>query len=447
VGGKFTLATIFEAVDKLSGPVKTMEKNVSHMSEHAKNAMAGLKTIVAGAIAAFGAGEIIHQITEFAEKGDEISRTSRSLGMSAEALQKLRYAAKMADIPAETLTGALRKMSVNLGQLATRQGSLYTHLSRTNPALARQLYNTKDNNKAFLLLMDAINHTSNAQERAALTVAAFGKSGQDMLPLIMKGSGAIAAMGDEAKRLGLVMSDDAAKAGEKFHESLKRITVVGQGLLYNVLGKILEKMAPLLERFADWATKNDNLVRLMPKVLFAVGALIIMMGALDAVMDANPIGAVVVALEALALAAIFVVVHWNQIVTALRNAWNWFNKLFNNPWIRIALNFIAQPLLVIVGAIQTLVDLLSGKGWSSFTNMLGPWKALTDAVGLTHAGGQWAGGGASPAVPVSDHAHSGMHWNGHIWVHAGPGTGGVSGSPGGTPAPVHTLNMGWAATK
>ena len=198
MAGKFTLATVFEAVDHMSGPAKTMEKNVGHMADK-KRSFSGLKGIIAGAIGGLTVAGALHEITEFAEKGDEISRTSRALGMSAEALQKLRYAAHLADVPAETLTGALKKMNLNLGQLATRQGALYTHLSRTNPALARQLYATKDSNKAFLLLMDAINHTSNAQERAALTVAAFGKSGQEMLPLIMEGSG-IADMGEEAQK-------------------------------------------------------------------------------------------------------------------------------------------------------------------------------------------------------------------------------------------------------
>ena len=140
-----------------------------------------LKNVIAGAVAGFTVGAVIHGITEFAEKADEISKTSRALGMSATALQR-RYAAKMTDVPAENLTGALRKMNLNLGELRTRQGALYTHLSRTNPQLARQLYTTKDSNKAFMILVDAINHTSDAQERAALTVAAFGKCGQEMLP-------------------------------------------------------------------------------------------------------------------------------------------------------------------------------------------------------------------------------------------------------------------------
>ena len=446
MAGKFTLATIFEAVDHLSGPAKTMEKNVAHMGESAKRAFSGLKGIIAGAIGGLTVAGALHEITEFAEKGDEISRTSRALGISAEALQKLRYAAKMADVPAEALTTAFRKMNVNLGELRTRQGALYTHLVRTNPALASQLYTTRDSNKAFGFLVDAINHTSDAQERAALTVAAFGKSGQEMLPLIMKGSGAIGEMGDEAKRLGMVMSDDAAKAGEKFHDSLKRITAVGQGLLYQVLGKILEKMAPLIERFADWAIKNDNLARILPKVLFGIGALIVMFGALNAVMDANPVGAIVVSLEALALIAILVVTNWDKIINALKTAWTWFNNLYNKSQaLRIAMYFLAAPIWLVVAAVRTLIDLLSGKGLRAFENFIPPWlKGATDAIGLTRGGGGELGG-----TPVSSNTRV---------IQSSTTSKSVADinlnniPPGSTvkqrgSAPGVTLNLGWAATK
>ena len=114
------------------------------------------------------------------------------------------------------------------------------------------------------MLVTAINRTSNAQERAALTVAAFGKSGQDMLPLIMEGGEGIAKMGDEAQRLGLVMSDDAAKAGERFSDSLKRIKAVGQGLLYQVLGKILKRWRPSSSALPTGLSRNDHLVGVAP---------------------------------------------------------------------------------------------------------------------------------------------------------------------------------------
>lgn len=41
-----------------------------------------------------------------------------------------------------------------------------------------------------------------------MAIAAFGKSGQDLIPMLEGGSGALQEMEDRAKRLGLVMEQE-----------------------------------------------------------------------------------------------------------------------------------------------------------------------------------------------------------------------------------------------
>lgn len=98
MAGKFSLAAEFRAVDHMSPIMKKMEGEVSHFAKHAQGAMGAIKGIIGGAIPGLSVGVAFHELTEFAEKGDEISRTSRALGMTAENLQKLRYAAHLADV-------------------------------------------------------------------------------------------------------------------------------------------------------------------------------------------------------------------------------------------------------------------------------------------------------------------------------------------------------------
>jgi hypothetical protein len=442
---KFTLATLFSAVDGISGPAKTMEKNVSHMAEHSSRAMSALKNVVAGALAAFTVGEAIHQITEFADKADEISRTSRALGVSAENLQKLRYAAKMTDVPTEALTTAFRKMNVNLGELHTRQGALYERLKRTNPALAVQLYNTRDSGKAFNVLVDAIKHTGNAQERAALAQAAFGRGGQELLPLIMKGTVEIGKMGDQAERLGLVMSEETAAAGEKLHQSLLHISAVGQGILNRVLGKIVEKLAPIVDKISDWVMANQGLInQKIDQVFTAIG----------------------------------------NAITIVADIWKTLNDLAGGHLARdillIAAAWKAVAIAIAVAEVaQKAFNLLSGKGAADAAAS----AAKTAAGALTGGGGAVAGVGGAGAIAalaaplaaglamialttaVQNHLEKTMTpeeknqrdmlnpyrfqqlQNASLYVHAAPGTGGVSQKSGGTPAPSLTLPLGWAATK
>jgi hypothetical protein len=100
------------------------------------------------------------------------------------------------------------------------------------------------------------------------------------------------------------------------------------------------------------------------------------------------------------LAVITVIHYWKEITGTLQSAWNWFNRLLGNPWIKIGLSIIAEPLLVIAAVIQTIVDLIQGKGISAFKNLIkaaGPLGLFADMLGFGKSGanaGNIAGGEA-----------------------------------------------------
>ncbi len=176
------------------------------------------------------------------------------------------------------------------------------------------------------------------------------------------------------------------KAGEAikgFTEKLRKFDVES---IVKGIGKAFKFLAPFLGAAVKgfgWMLNN------MEFVIAGVWGLSFALQAVNVVMAANVVGAVILSLQALVLAIIIVIRYWDEITTALRNAWNWINNIFNNPVLRLAMMTFAQPLLFILGIIQTIVDLLSGKGWKSFLNMTGPWKAITDMLGITQPGGQW----------------------------------------------------------
>ena len=70
-----------------------------------------------------------------------------------------------------------------------------------------------------------------------------------------------------------------------------------------------------------------------------------------------------VAVEAMALVAVVVVMNWRQITDAIKSAWTWFDKLYNKSLaLRAAFFFLASPVWLVIEAVRTLIDLLSGRG-------------------------------------------------------------------------------------
>ncbi len=262
-----TIKTTFAAINKLTQPITTMQGQVNKFASSARKATDGigasfnrLKGLIAMALGGLSIGMAIKGITEFAEKGDEIERMAKVIGMSATSLQELRFAAKMADVSTGDFDTALKKMNMNLGQLRGKQGTLYTALAKTNPRLAIQLKTAKDSDSAFTLLADAIAKQPDPAKRAALAVAAFGRAGQNLIPMMLEGSAGLEKFREEARKSGLVMGDDATKAASSLADSIKRLKMQGQSLLNTVLSRIIQKIAPLVDRLLAWAQANRELI-------------------------------------------------------------------------------------------------------------------------------------------------------------------------------------------
>jgi hypothetical protein len=265
-----TLKTIFQAVDKMSGPTKTITSKMEKYGKVAQNVGKGLAVVGAATLAAGLA--VGKAAADFAVKGDEIAKTSRMLGLSTDALQELRYAAGIQGVSDEQLTTGLKLLNNQLGQLKTKEGTLYTTLAKTNPKLALQLRDAKDTSSAFDVMMGAIASETNVQTRATLAQAAFGKSGQELIKFSNGGAAAIEELRKEAHKYGAVIDEKALLSSEKFDDSLSRLKLSLRGVANQGLGMVVEKMQPMIQQWADFIASNHELISLnVEKVFRGIG--------------------------------------------------------------------------------------------------------------------------------------------------------------------------------
>jgi uncharacterized protein YoxC len=458
---KLAVQTAFTALDHMTGPMAGMTRSAIRNAEKMKHAGEGigaswgkLRNIVGGVAAVLGTGAVAVGIKKFADRGDEISRMANILGLSTTAFQEFEIAARKSDMTTEDLQAAFKKMNNSMGQLKTASGPLYVFLKKTNPELALQLKHTNNSEDAFMALTDAIAKETDTAKRAALTQAAFGRGGQPVIEMALH----MRDLREEARNSGGMINPDDVQAAKEFHESLKTLTISGEGFLNRVLGRGVKALSPWIDKLNKWIDANRDLInqkiettinkiasaaktaydiwKKWHPVIIAVGVAIVLMNnavkigmiiqafskaiaiatavmamfqagasfatvaqwALNAAMDANPVGLVIIAIAALVAIMILLIKYQKEITEGLRQAWNWFNKMFNNPAIKLALYAFAAPLAIIASFIKTIVDLLNGEGWKSFANLAGPWKALTDVLGLAKGGGNI--GGVSPNLGV-----------------------------------------------
>jgi hypothetical protein len=198
---------------------------------------------------------------EFASTGDEIAKTASRLGLTSVELQRLRFAMGQQGVSSETLTQSFEVLNKNLGLLQTGQGALFSKLKKNNPEMLNQIRNTKSNSEAFMLLMDAMDKTSDATEKAALSTIAFGGAGQMMILASKGGSKTLADLGDQMEKFGVISNEDAAKA-EGLNDSLDKLNQSLGGLVKQGYVPVLQKMEPLILKMAEYISENKEFIKM-----------------------------------------------------------------------------------------------------------------------------------------------------------------------------------------
>ena len=257
--------TVLTAKD--AGLSATMEK-MSHHAEKFKEkfkeaftfgSIAGLGA-VAGEKLAEGIKEAVKALPEFAEKAEQIGLSAQKVGMTIEAYQKLGYALHQLDIPVENSDKAFKKLNVGLAQLRVHQGPMLMGLKRINPELLKQLSTAKNAQDAFLDVAEAVSKESDATKRAAIAQAVFGKSGQEMLPALLKGKEGLKELTDQADIYGNVIGEDTIKNADKFKESTKQLGAMLTSLKDTALAGLLEGVTPIVGKMSEWLSQNRKFI-------------------------------------------------------------------------------------------------------------------------------------------------------------------------------------------
>lgn len=201
--------------------------------------------LLAGAsIAALGVG-ITALVMPVARVGDEFFKLSQKTGVSVEALTALKYAADLSDLSTEGLTKALQKLSVAMfdTQINGEEGS--AALKALGVSATDVNGQIRPTEQVLLDLADKFSSMPDGADKAALAVKLFGKEGLAIIPLLNQGREGITSLMEEARRLGLVLSEDAARASEAFNDNLTRLSAVTEGVRRQIGAAVIPILADL----------------------------------------------------------------------------------------------------------------------------------------------------------------------------------------------------------
>jgi hypothetical protein len=79
-----------------------------------------------------------------------------------------------------------------------------------------------------------------------------------MIPLLNEGAAGLRKMFEEAERLGLVFSTEAAQAAEVFNDNLRRLGGVFQGIVIQITEEMVPGLATMTDKMVLWALNADT---------------------------------------------------------------------------------------------------------------------------------------------------------------------------------------------
>ena len=219
------------------------------------NAMGSLDAqslALAGGFAAVAAAIVkvekamISMTKESAAFADNIITLSMQTGQSTQQLQEFAYASELIDVSVDTLQGSLTKLTNNMQDTMNGTGNAKASFDKLGVSVINAVDGSmRSANDVFYETIDALGQVKNETERDAMSMDIFGRSAQDLNPLIIQGSKTLKEYADEAHNVGYVLDDEALSALGAVDDAYQRLQKTQEG----VKNQLSAEFAPYLEEF------------------------------------------------------------------------------------------------------------------------------------------------------------------------------------------------------
>lgn len=320
---------------------------------------------------------------------DDILTMSTQFNMSTDSLQEFQYMSELVDVDLGTITGSMTKLTKAMGADSQAFKDLGISIYNADGSM-------KSADEVFLEAIDALGQMEAGVERDNAAMELFGKSAQELNPLIETGSAGIAAYAQEAHDMGAVLDEEALTSLGEMDDSFARVEQAGTALK-NTIGTALAPMVTsLAEGIAKLSAWFQNLDPGLQKAIIAfVGIVTAIIPAIAAVVkiiqtfkalstvftaiSAGPIALIVAGIAAVIAIGVLLYEHWDEIKEWATNLWEGIVETFNNikEAISEAWNNVKEKATEVW---NNITDWLSEK-WNAIKEKASEtWSNMKDAV-------------------------------------------------------------------
>lgn len=260
---------------KISADVEGLNKALTEAAKKldawSKNAMGGFAEMaeslgkltlrfsaMAAPVAAVGAA-LAGMVMKTADLGEELYKASRKTGISVEALSGLKQAAYMSEIEMDGLVQMIGHLSKNMVEARSGTGEADATFKALGISVKDARGNLRSTDNVLMDLADAFMNMKDGAGKTALAMQLFGRTGKDMLLLLSDGADGFRKFAEEAKKAGVFMTTEGAKAAAEFNDNVKEIKTNLNGLVQTIGNALIPALNELFDILSGKKTKWEQL--------------------------------------------------------------------------------------------------------------------------------------------------------------------------------------------
>lgn len=198
-----------------------------------------------------------------AEAADQLEKMSQRTGIATDELQKLQYAATLADVSHEQLTKGLDKLAKNMAHAASGTGAQAEAFAAMGIKVKDAEGKLRPTSEVIGDIAEKFSHYKDGPEKAALAMELFGKTGAELIPLLNQGKDGLKEMGDEAERFGIILDEKAIKSAAEFEDDVKKLHAASGGLKTLLAAEMAPALDVLAKKMLEGAQKGGQLQSFM----------------------------------------------------------------------------------------------------------------------------------------------------------------------------------------
>lgn len=242
------------------------------LPQGAKDALNGMQGLSAGTVAAMAAAaaaiaavvkvvQELGQLTiDVAGQVDEYITQSTITGVPTEMLQAWDYAAPLIDTDAETIKGAMTKITQAMGDAAGGSDEAQAKFAALGVSITDGSGQLKSAEEVFYEVVDALGQVGNQTERDALAMDLMGKSAQDLNPLITAGADALKQYSDEAMAAGYILDEQQIRKLGQVDDAYQKLQLTIEANRKQLAADFAPAAQSSMELFTDVVRKAGEML-------------------------------------------------------------------------------------------------------------------------------------------------------------------------------------------